>query len=96
MPEAEIQMRLILPMINEASIILSEKLVKSPGDVDLALIFGVGFPPFRGGLLKFADSQGLEKIVSKLEEFSQKVDASRYNVSGYLKELLSKGQSFYH
>jgi 3-hydroxyacyl-CoA dehydrogenase/enoyl-CoA hydratase/3-hydroxybutyryl-CoA epimerase len=51
MDEVDIQMRVFLPMINEAAIILDEGLVSSALDVDMGLIFGTGFPPFRGGLL---------------------------------------------
>ena len=93
--ENDIQMRVILPMINEASIILDEGLVSSPGDVDLSLIFGIGFPPFRGGLLKFADSQGLENIVKKMNEFSKSVGPERYSTSSYLKKLVDQGKTFY-
>jgi hypothetical protein len=53
--EEEIRARLILVMINEASRVLEDGIAKSAGDVDLAMIMGTGFPPFRGGLLRFAD-----------------------------------------
>ncbi|HUF18872.1 MAG TPA: 3-hydroxyacyl-CoA dehydrogenase NAD-binding domain-containing protein, partial [Thermoanaerobaculia bacterium] len=46
--------RMILPMINEASLILDEGVVGSAGELDLAMIMGTGFPPFRGGLLRYA------------------------------------------
>jgi 3-hydroxyacyl-CoA dehydrogenase/enoyl-CoA hydratase/3-hydroxybutyryl-CoA epimerase len=95
MSENDIQMRVILPMINEASIILDEGLVSTPGDVDLSLIFGIGFPPFRGGLLRFADAQGLGNIVSKMNEFAKSVSAERYATSSYLKKLADQGKTFY-
>jgi 3-hydroxyacyl-CoA dehydrogenase/enoyl-CoA hydratase/3-hydroxybutyryl-CoA epimerase len=95
MSENDIQMRVILPMINEASIILDEGLVSTPGDVDLSLIFGIGFPPFRGGLLRFADAQGLGNIVSKMNEFAKSVSAERYATSSYLKKLADQGSTFY-
>lgn len=96
MSEEEIQMRVILPMINEASMILDEGLVSSPGDVDLSLIFGIGFPPFRGGLLKFADSQGLDKIVGKMDEFSKTIGPERYSTSRHLRKLVEQGRTFYN
>jgi len=95
MSESEIQMRVILPMINEASIILEEKLVATPGDVDLGLIFGIGFPPFRGGLLRYADSEGLERIYKAIEKFSESVDFDRYQPSIFLKELVNNKKKFY-
>ena len=50
--------RLLLPMINEAAHCLAEEVVASAARVDLAMIFGTGFPPFRGGLMRHADSLG--------------------------------------
>lgn len=63
-PEAE---RLLLPMVNEAARCLSENVVEGPGALDLALVFGIGFPPFRGGLCRWADGEGLATIVTRLE-----------------------------
>jgi len=95
MDEVEIQKRVILPMINEASIILEEGLVASAAEVDLALIYGIGFPPFRGGLLKYADFEGLDKICKDIERFGESVDADRYNLSPYLKKLAQGHTKFY-
>ncbi len=95
MSETEIQMRVILPMINEASIILDEKLVAGPEDVDLGLIFGIGFPPFRGGLLRYADSEGLDRIYKAIEKYSESVDFDRYQPSMFLKDLVSNKKKFY-
>ncbi len=95
MDETEIQMRVFLPMINEASIILQEKLVEGPLDVDLGLIFGIGFPPFRGGLLRYADSEGLDKILEALDRLAKTIDGDRYQASHYLKELVDQKKKFY-
>ncbi len=95
MSESEIQMRVVLPMINEAAIILDEKIVETPGDVDLGLIFGIGFPPFRGGLLRYADSEGLDRILSAIEKFQGSVDKDRYAPSDFLKKLVSDKRKFY-
>ena len=62
--------RLILPMLNEACIALEESLVASPRDIDTSLIFAAGFPAFRGGLLYWAQHEGLEEIVHRMERFS--------------------------
>ncbi|HZE19456.1 MAG TPA: 3-hydroxyacyl-CoA dehydrogenase NAD-binding domain-containing protein, partial [Candidatus Angelobacter sp.] len=51
--------RLIDAMVNEASLALEERVVARPEDVDLAMVFGTGFPPFRGGLLRYADAAGI-------------------------------------
>jgi len=66
-PQAE---RLILPMVNEAARCLAEEVVEGPGTLDLALIFGTGFPPFRGGLCRWADDEGLEGIIARLERLA--------------------------
>ncbi|MCP4914094.1 MAG: fatty oxidation complex subunit alpha [Oligoflexia bacterium] len=95
MSETEIQKRVFLPMINEASIILEEKIVETPSDVDLGLIFGIGFPPFRGGLLRYADSEGLDKILSAINEYSESVDFDRYQASNFLKNLVKEKKKFY-
>ena len=64
-------------------------------EVDLGLIFGIGFPPFRGGLLRYADSEGLDKILQALQGYSQSVSADRYKPSKYLENLVASKMSFY-
>lgn len=95
MSETDLQLRLFLPMINEAATILSEGIVSTANEVDLGLIFGIGFPPFRGGLLRYADSEGLDKIYNALVQYSQSVDKDRYSPSQFLVELVEKKMTFY-
>nr|MDP9121356.1 3-hydroxyacyl-CoA dehydrogenase NAD-binding domain-containing protein [Acidobacteriota bacterium] len=59
--------RMVLPMVNEAARCLEERVVRNAGDLDLALIYGTGFPPFRGGLCRWADQQGLDPLIAALE-----------------------------
>ncbi len=93
--ETTIQMRMILPMINEAARILDEGLVDSAATVDLALVFGIGFPPFRGGLLKYADREGLSRLTEVLVGFSQDIDELRFYPCDYLEKLSIEKKSFY-
>jgi 3-hydroxyacyl-CoA dehydrogenase / enoyl-CoA hydratase / 3-hydroxybutyryl-CoA epimerase / enoyl-CoA isomerase len=65
----EITDRLFLAMLVEASRTLEEAIVRDPGDVDMGLLLGIGFPPFRGGILRWADTVGLAKILAKLEKY---------------------------
>ncbi len=90
-----LQMRLFLPMINEAARILEEGLVKNAGTVDLGMIFGTGFPPFRGGLLKYADNEGLENILKEIEQFAASVSAERFEAAPLLKKLAQEKKTFY-
>jgi len=86
--------RMIYPMINEAAICLQEGIVADAQDVDLGMIMGTGFPPFRGGLLRYADSVGVANIVNKLEDLAKRV-GSRYTPSQPLVERARSGKAFY-
>ncbi len=86
--------RMIFPMINEAAAVLAEGIVPSADKVDLGMIFGLGFPPFRGGLCRYADSIGLDKIVKELERFTA-VYGQRFKPSDALKNLAANGGKFY-
>lgn len=86
--------RLTLSMANEASRCLEEGVVKDPMYVDMALIYGTGFPPFRAGLLHYVDSLGVKNVVSKLEAFS-KVYGERFKPSNRLRQMAEEGRSFY-
>jgi 3-hydroxyacyl-CoA dehydrogenase / enoyl-CoA hydratase / 3-hydroxybutyryl-CoA epimerase len=92
--EEEIRERLVLTMVNEAARTLADRIVPRAGDVDLAMIMGTGFPPFRGGLLKYADSLGAESVVARLRELTDRV-GPRFEPAPILVELAAKGSSFY-
>ena len=86
--------RMMLPMINEAALCLSEGIVATAEEVDLGMILGTGFPPFRGGLLRYADSLGIAKIHQELERLSKSV-SPRYKPSAPIVERARKNQPFY-
>jgi 3-hydroxyacyl-CoA dehydrogenase len=67
---SEIQDRLALLMVNEATHCLQEGVITSPRDGDLGAILGLGFPPFRGGPFRYVDTVGREKIKARLEELA--------------------------
>jgi 3-hydroxyacyl-CoA dehydrogenase / enoyl-CoA hydratase / 3-hydroxybutyryl-CoA epimerase len=85
--------RMVLVMINEAARILDEKIVASAPDLDLAMIMGTGFPPFRGGLLRYADALGVPYIVARLSDLERY--GPRFVVSAPLRKLAEQGQNFY-
>ena len=91
---SEIQERLVLPMINEAAYCLSEGIVASPAKLDLAMIFGTGFPPFRGGLCAYADSLGAKTIVEGLQRLTSE-KGGRFNPAPLLIEMARIGKRFF-
>ncbi len=91
--DEEIVMRMMLPMIIESSRCLEDKIVESPVEVDMGLLLGLGFPPFRAGALKYADSLGL----GKLEEESKKYLAlgKLYELTPFMKNLAAEKKTYY-
>lgn len=71
---AEIRARLLYPMVDEAYRCLTEQIVASEDDLDLGLVFGIGFPPFLGGITGCATREGFAHIVSTLDELARRVD----------------------
>ncbi|MEQ1855621.1 MAG: 3-hydroxyacyl-CoA dehydrogenase NAD-binding domain-containing protein [Longimicrobiales bacterium] len=94
LPEDQIVNRLVLVMVNEAARVLEERIVSSASAVDLAMIMGTGFPPFRGGLLRWADSIGLKAVHYDLEELRQAL-GDRFAPAPLIVELAENGGSFY-
>lgn len=85
----------VFAMINECSLALIEdRIVETPHEVDLAMIMGTGFPPFRGGLLKYADSIGTQYVVDQLEVYASK-GAARLKPSTPLKNMAKNSRKFY-
>jgi len=68
-PDAIVE-RLVYPVINEAARCIEEKIIEKPDHIDLAMVFGTGFAPFRGGPLRYADSIGLTRIVETLDRLA--------------------------
>lgn len=91
--------RMVFAMLDEAARCLEEKVVARPRDIDFALILGVGFPAFRGGLLKYADQLGLSNVVHKLEGFYAQSfaanSAAERTVCPLLKRYATEGRGFY-
>jgi 3-hydroxyacyl-CoA dehydrogenase len=91
--QEQITARLFLPMVLEATRILEAKVVRDVRDVDLGLIFGVGFPPFKGGLLFWADTLGAAKIIEMLKPFESL--GPRAQPTPMLVEMAKTGRRFY-
>ena len=93
--DADILDRLLLIMVNEAARSIDEKVVSAPNMLDIAMIMGTGFPPFRGGILKYADSVGLEKILERLKYLARKY-GKRFEPAPYIVKLVKNKQNFYN
>ncbi|UCC27041.1 MAG: enoyl-CoA hydratase/isomerase family protein [Gemmatimonadales bacterium] len=92
--QEEIRRRLVLVMINEAARILEDGIVERAADVDVGMIMGTGFPPFRGGLLRFSDHQHPRSILEKLWEMEGKY-GTRFTPAPLLVELARDNRGFY-
>jgi 3-hydroxyacyl-CoA dehydrogenase/enoyl-CoA hydratase/3-hydroxybutyryl-CoA epimerase len=89
----EIRERCLYAMVNEAAFALEDEVVAGPDAVDLAMIMGTGFPPFRGGLLRWADRVGVQKIVARLADLENEI-GSRFKPAPRLLDLAERGESF--
>ncbi len=90
----EVVERCVYPLVNEAIRCLEEGIVRSPRDADVGAVFGLGFPPFRGGPLRFADAFGAAALAGRLESLASKLGA-RFEPSALLREKASNGERFY-
>ncbi len=81
-------------MINEAARCLAEGVIASPEDVDLAMILGTGWAPFRGGPLHYADTLGIAEVVRRLEALAREV-SPRFEPCEHLREMVRTGVKFY-
>ena len=68
----EITGRLVLRMVSEAFCILAEQIAQRQSDIDAATVLGIGFPGFRGGILKYARDLGLDTVIDRLEELAER------------------------
>jgi 3-hydroxyacyl-CoA dehydrogenase/enoyl-CoA hydratase/carnithine racemase len=95
MPRQDIIDAMLALGINEAALMIEEGICDRPKDMDLAMIYGTGFPPYRGGILKYADSWGIKNVYEKLVEL-EKQYGMRFKPADLIKEMAEKGKSFYN
>ena len=93
-PPDEIRQRTVLAMVNEAARCLEEGILRSARDGDIAAVFGIGFPPFRGGPFRYMDSIGIANIVAQLEELNGRFPP-RFQPADLLVEMARSGLRFY-
>lgn len=80
--------------INEAALMMEEGICDRPQDMDLAMIYGTGFPPYRGGILRYADKWGIKNVYEKLVELEKKYGL-RFKPANLVKEMADSGKRFY-
>ena len=93
-PRDDVSPRLVYAMLNEAARALDEGVVRSARDGDIGAIFGIGFPPFRGGPLRYLDEVGADKAVDTLEELAEKY-GDRFAPCPRLKSMATENLLFY-
>lgn len=91
--DEEIVRRYMCAMVNEASKVVEEGIARRPADVDMVLLFGYGFPRYRGGPLKWADLQGLDTVLADIERYAAE-DAWFWKPAPLLQQLVASGRSF--
>ncbi|MCO5231003.1 MAG: 3-hydroxyacyl-CoA dehydrogenase NAD-binding domain-containing protein [Chitinophagales bacterium] len=90
----EIQMRCAMVMVNEAALCLQEGIISSPLDGDIGAVFGLGFPPFRGGPFRYIDSIGAQKAVDIMNQLAAK-HGERFEPAQILIDYAKSGKKFY-
>jgi 3-hydroxyacyl-CoA dehydrogenase/enoyl-CoA hydratase/3-hydroxybutyryl-CoA epimerase/enoyl-CoA isomerase len=91
--DEDIVMRMMLPMLIESARCLEEKIVASPVEVDMGLLLGLGFPPFRAGIFKWADMVGLEKLSSEAKKWQHL--GKLYEFTPKMLEMMKNNQKYH-
>ena len=94
MTPKEIVDRMMARAINEAAYMIQEGICDRPQDMDLAMIYGTGFPPYRGGILRYADAWGMSNVYQHLVKL-EKEQGVRFKPCTLIKAMADKGQTFY-
>ncbi|PRD39596.1 UNVERIFIED_CONTAM: fadB [Trichonephila clavipes] len=89
----EIIARLMLPMVNEIARCLEENIVASPAEADMALIMGIGFPPFRGGACRYVDQVGIGNYVALCDKYAHLGKA--YEAPQLLRDMAAANKKFF-
>ncbi|HTS88527.1 MAG TPA: fatty acid oxidation complex subunit alpha FadJ [Gemmatimonadales bacterium] len=89
-----IERRLVYSLLNEAAMAAGEGVVRSPRDGDLGAIFGIGYPPFRGGPLRYLDHLGAGRVVEALRDLERSF-GQRFRPAESLVAMAERGERFY-
>jgi 3-hydroxyacyl-CoA dehydrogenase/enoyl-CoA hydratase/3-hydroxybutyryl-CoA epimerase/enoyl-CoA isomerase len=89
----EIIARVMIPMANEAIRCLEEGIVGSAAEADMALLYGLGFPPFRGGIFRYIETMGLDNFVALADKYADL--GPIYQISDGVREMAASGKSYF-
>jgi 3-hydroxyacyl-CoA dehydrogenase/enoyl-CoA hydratase/3-hydroxybutyryl-CoA epimerase/enoyl-CoA isomerase len=89
----EIVARCMIPMVNEVARCLEEEIVATPQEADMALIYGIGFPPFRGGACRYVDQTGAARFVALADQFAGL--GKLYEAPQLLRDMAAAGRKFF-
>ncbi len=92
--DGELQDRTVLPMLNEAVRCLEDGVLRSPRDGDVGAVFGIGYPPFRGGPFRTIDSIGAAEVVRRLDALDARFPG-RFAPAARLRAMAARGERFY-
>lgn len=93
-PDQEIVERCWMQMLNETAHCIEEGIIENPADIDIGVIFGFGFPPFRGGILHEADRLGLAHVVARLDHYAD-LHGDRLAPAQLLRDMAARGETFH-
>lgn len=85
--------RMMIPMINEVVRCLEEGIIASPAEADMALVYGLGFPPFHGGPFRYLDTMGLAEYVALADRYAHL--GPIYQVPDRLRAKAAQGDTYY-
>ncbi len=86
--------RCVFAMLNEAARCLEEGIIASPRDGDVGAVYGIGFPPFRGGPFRYLDTLGIPTVIRALEVLDGRF-SPRFRPAGILRDMAASGSRFY-
>ena len=89
----EIIARVMIPMVNEVVRCLEEGVVDTAAEADMGLIYGLGFPPFRGGPIRYLETLGLDNFIAMADKFAHLGEI--YQVTDGLREMAKSGKSYF-
>jgi len=91
--EDDIIARMMIPLCLETVRCLEDGIVEDPADADMGLIYGIGFPPFRGGALRYIDDMGVDKFVELADKYADL--GALYHPTDKLREMAKNGETFF-